>query len=139
MAVYQKSIHFHSKAFDAVYDITERVTTIVRDSGIENGLVNVFHIGSTAAITTIEYEPGLKEDFPAFLNRIIPRGENYQHNNTWGDGNGDGHIKASLIGPQITCPVKDGDIVLGTWQQIILIDSDNKPRNRNLIVTVSGD
>jgi len=137
--VYQDKIEISSKAYDSIYEITDEVKNIVRKSGIKTGIVNVFHTGSTASITTIEYEPGLVKDMPALLNRLIPRGASYQHNNTWHDGNGDGHLKASLIGPEITCPVQKGDIVLGTWQQIILIDSDNKKRNRNIIVTVVGE
>lgn len=137
--VFQKTIRLESKAFDAVYDITKQVEAVVRESGVTTGLVNVFNIGSTAAITTVEFEPGLQRDIPEFLNKILPRGEYYHHNETWGDGNGDGHMKATLIGPEITCPINDGELLLGTWQQIILIDSDNKPRMRNITVTVMGE
>lgn len=134
--VFQEIITLKSAAFDNIYDITDQIQAIVSKSRISNGLVNVFNIGSTAAITTIEFEPGLQKDFPVFLNNLLPRGGQYYHNDTWRDGNGDGHLKASLIGPQISCPLKDGKLVLGTWQQIILIDSDNKPRERKIIVTI---
>ena len=137
--VYQKEIVLQSSAFDSIYDITRDVMQAVSESSIDNGIVNVFHIGSTGSITTIEFEPGLQADLPEFLNKIIPRGQNYHHNNTWHDGNGDGHLKATLIGPQITCPVMNNQVVLGTWQQIILIDSDNKPRKRRIMVSVVGD
>lgn len=137
--VFQKQINIKSKAFDSIYDITPQVQSIVQESGIENGMVNVFNIGSTASITTIEFEPGLQKDLPEFLNKILPRGGAYNHDYTWGDGNGDAHLKASLIGPQITCPVKNSSVVLGTWQQIIIVDSDNRPRNRNILVTVMGE
>ena len=137
--VFQKEIILNSKAFDAIYDITDEVQTIITESSIKNGIVNIFCIGSTASITTIEFEPGLQKDFPQLLNKVIPRGANYHHNNTWGDGNGDGHLKASLIGPQITCPVNNASAVLGTWQQIIIIDSDNKPRKRKILATVVGE
>ena len=137
--VYQKEIVLQSGAFDSMYDITREVEKIVKESGINTGIVNVFNIGSTASITTIEFETGLEKDFPELLNRLIPRGANYKHNNTWHDGNGDGHLKASLLGPDITCPVKEREVYLGTWQQIILIDSDNKPRNRKVVVTVIGE
>lgn len=137
--VYQKEISLSSSAFDNIYDITSRVQSVVSESNINNGIVNVFNIGSTASITTIEYEPGLKQDMPEFLNKILPRGSRYHHDDTWGDGNGDGHLKASLIGPDITCPVNNSKVVLGTWQQIILIDSDNKPRNRKIMITVVGE
>lgn len=136
---FQKEINIKSKAYDSIYNITDMVYQVVKESKIECGIVNVFNIGSTASITTIEHEPGLLKDLPNFLNKILPRGANYFHDNTWHDGNGDGHLKASLIGPQITCPVKNNEIVLGTWQQIILIDSDNKPRNRRIMVTVVGE
>ena len=137
--VFQKEIRLNSKAFDSIYDITNEVQNIVRESNIQKGIVNVFNIGSTASITTIEFEPGLQKDFPQFLNKILPRGANYHHDNTWGDGNGDGHLKASLIGPQITCPVSNANIILGTWQQIILIDSDNKSRTRKILITIIGE
>ena len=137
--VFQKELKISSSAFDSIIDITNDVYSIVKKSKIQNGIVNIFNIGSTASITTIEYEPGLKRDFPEFLNKILPRGANYHHDNTWHDGNGDGHIKASLIGPQITCPVLNNELVLGTWQQIILIDSDNKPRTRRIMVSIIGE
>ncbi|MBN2547023.1 MAG: YjbQ family protein [Spirochaetes bacterium] len=137
--VYQSEIIIKSNAFDSLYDITEDVNEIINKSKINNGIVNVFHIGSTGSITTIEFEPGLKEDLPEFLNKILPRGQFYKHNATWHDGNGDGHLKASLIGPEITCPVINNKVNLGTWQQIILIDSDNKPRTRKIFITVIGE
>lgn len=137
--IFQKEINLKSNAFDSIYDITDTVQRLICESNINSGIVNIFNIGSTASITTIEAEPGLLEDLPNFLNRILPRGSNYFHDNTWHDGNGDGHLKASLIGPQITCAIKNNKLVLGTWQQIILIDSDNKPRDRRIIVTIIGD
>ena len=136
--VFQKEIRIKSDAFDSVIDITNDIARVVKESSIQNGLVNVFNIGSTASITTIEYEPGLKRDFPEFLNKIIPRGANYHHNDTWQDGNGDGHLKATLIGPQITCPVNKQELVLGTWQQIIFIEFDNRSRKRKIITQFMG-
>lgn len=137
--VYQKEINISTKAFDSIYDITHDVQSVVSESSITNGIVNVFNIGSTASITTIEFEPGLQKDMPEFLNKILPRGSRYHHDNTWGDGNGDGHLKASLLGPNITCPVHNNNIVLGTWQQIVIIDSDNRPRSRKIMITVIGE
>lgn len=137
--IFQKTVSLESKAFDTIYDITRMVQAVVAESGVSTGMVNVFNIGSTASITTIEFEPGLERDVPEFLNKILPRGEYYHHNDTWGDGNGDGHMKATLIGPSLTCPVSEQEVLLGTWQQIILIDSDNKPRHRNIVVTVMGE
>src|SRR4030042_3719918 len=128
--IFQKEINLKSKAFDSIYNITDLVQEIVSESKVNSCIINLFNIGSTASITTIEAEPGLLKDLPSFLNKILPRGSNYYHDNTWHDGNGDGHLKASLIGPQITCAIQNSELVLGTWQQIILIDSDNKPRNR---------
>lgn len=137
--IFQKQFTIQSKAFDSIYDITDKIQNFVEESRIQTGIINIFNIGSTASITTIEFEPGLEKDFPGFLNKIIPRGADYAHNETWHDGNGDGHIKASLLGPGITCPVSKGSIVLGTWQQIILVDSDNKPRMRQIMVTILGE
>jgi secondary thiamine-phosphate synthase enzyme len=137
--VYQKEIRISSSGFDSIIDITDHVRKIVAESKINTGIVNVFNIGSTASITTIEYEPGLTKDLPLLLNKIIPRGNNYNHDNTWHDGNGDAHLKASLIGPDITCPISGNNIMLGTWQQIILIDSDNKHRTRKVLITVIGE
>ena len=137
--VFQKEININSNGFDSISDITDIVESIVSESKINTGIVNVFLIGSTASITTIEFEDGLEKDLKDILNKIAPRGNNYYHNRRWNDGNGDAHLKASLIGPQITCPVKNNKILLGTWQQIILIDSDNKMRRRNIIVTVIGE
>ncbi len=137
--IFQKEINLKSKAFDSIYDITDMVQAVVNESKINAGIVNIFNIGSTASISTIEVEPGLLKDLPNFLNKLLPRGSNYYHDNTWHDGNGDGHLKASLIGPQITCAIQNNKLVLGTWQQIILIDSDNKPRNRRIMVTIIGE
>jgi secondary thiamine-phosphate synthase enzyme len=137
--VFQREILINSKGLDSIYDITENIEKFIEESKVQKGLVNIFHPGSTASITTIEFEPGLQKDFPEFLNKIIPRNLNYKHKTTGGDDNGDAHIKSALIGPQITCPIKNGALSLGTWQQIILIDSDNKPRTRKVIVTVFGE
>ena len=98
----------------------------------------VFVGGSTAGITTIEYEPGLKKDYPAFFEKIIPSNISYQHDKTWHDGNGHSHIRASLQGASLTIPFLNGNLLLGTWQQIILVDFDNRPRKRNITVQVTG-
>jgi secondary thiamine-phosphate synthase enzyme len=132
---FQRDISINSKGLDSIYDITDHIANIVRESKISKGLVNVFHPGSTASITITEFEHGLEKDFQIILNKLIPRGSDYNHE----DGNGDAHLKAALIGPQITIPFKNSEIQLGTWQQILLVDSDNKARNRKIIVTVFGD
>ncbi|HEY7227023.1 MAG TPA: secondary thiamine-phosphate synthase enzyme YjbQ [Nitrososphaeraceae archaeon] len=136
MKVVSKTIQLSSKGQDDVIDITKQVSDVVRGSNIENGTVTVFVAGSTAAITTIEYEPGLINDFPEMLSRIIPKNIEYDHDNTWHDGNGHSHVRASLIGPSLTVPIINGKLTLGTWQQIVLLEMDTRPRNRNVILQV---
>lgn len=111
----------------------------IAESGIRTGICLVFVPGSTGALTVIEYEPGLVEDLPAALRRLFPRELEYQHHLRWNDGNGHSHVRASFLGPDITVPVVEGRPVLGTWQQIIFIELDVKPRNRDLIIQVLGD
>ena len=120
-------------------DITPKVIEIVRKSGIKNGLVNVFLPGSTGAITTMEYEPGLKKDLALALARIAPSGIYYHHSAMWGDDNGRSHVKASIVGPSLTVPLKNGELILGTWQQIVFLELDTRPRLRRIIVTVIGE
>ncbi|HID42613.1 MAG TPA: YjbQ family protein [Archaeoglobaceae archaeon] len=117
-------------------DITSKVEEVVRESGKKEGAVLVFSIGSTGAITTIEYEPGLKKDFPRIMDRIAPYGEHYDHHLTWHDDNGSSHIKASIIGPSITVPFKDGKLLTGTWQQIVVINFDTRRRERKVAIQV---
>lgn len=136
MRVISKTIQLSSKGQDDVIDITKQVSNVVKDSNIENGTVTIFVAGSTAAITTIEYEPGLIKDFPEMLSRIIPKNIEYEHDNTWHDGNGHSHVRASLIGPSLTVPIINGRLTLGTWQQIVLLEMDTRPRNRNLILQI---
>lgn len=136
LKVISKTIQLSSKGQDDVIDITEQVSNVVKDSNIENGTVTIFVAGSTAAITTIEYEPGLIKDFPEMLSRIIPKNIEYEHDNTWHDGNGHSHVRASLVGPSLTVPIINGKLTLGTWQQIVLLEMDTRPRNRNLILQI---
>lgn len=119
-------------------DITGEVQRIVAESGIADGIALVFCPGSTGALTTIEYEPGLLHDLPAALERVAPVDISYRHDETWHDGNGRSHVKAALIGPDITVPVENGRLVLGTWQQIVFIECDIRPRSRTLIVHIVG-
>ena len=121
-----------------VIDVTPEVARIVRDRGLEEGHVLVFVQGSTAALTTTEFEPGLQRDLPEFFERVAPKAIRYHHNDTWHDGNGHSHVRASLIGPTLIVPVARGRLLLGTWQQIVLLDFDNRPRERELIVQVNG-
>ncbi len=138
MAIYQEYIEFSTKGENDVIDITKKVGNIVKRSGLREGLVNVFVIGSTAAISTMEYEPGLVYDLTSALSRIAPADIYYKHHERWGDDNGRSHVKATLIGPSLTVPFLDGKLVLGTWQQIIFIELDTRPRNRRILVTILG-
>jgi secondary thiamine-phosphate synthase enzyme len=139
MKVVSKTINVSSKGEDDIIDITEELSNVVKNSNIENGTVTVFISGSTAAITTIEYEPGLIHDFPEMVSRIVPKNIEYKHHNTWHDGNGHSHVRASLIGPSLTVPVNYGKLALGTWQQIVLLEMDTRPRNRNVILQIMGE
>ncbi len=138
MTVFTKNIQIKSKYENDIIEITDEVTKTVKESKIQNGAVVVFVVGSTAAITTIEYEPGLQKDFPEMLSRLAPKDIEYAHDNTWHDGNGHSHVRASLIGPGITIPFVEGRLTLGTWQQIVLIEMDTRPRERKIIIQVIG-
>ena len=139
MPVATGSIKISTKGNDDVVDITSKVAEIVSGSKIKSGLVNVFVSGSTASVTTIEYEPGLVRDVKALGERLAPSDEDYSHNDTWGDGNGHSHIKASVIGPSLTVPFTAGKMALGTWQQIVVIDHDTRARSRDIAVQVMGE
>jgi secondary thiamine-phosphate synthase enzyme len=137
--VYQKEIRVDTAKHGQMHDITEQVQEVVSESGIGHGLVNIFNIGSTGAVGTIEFEPGLVRDLPEILDSLIPPSREYGHERTWHDGNGHSHLQATMLGPSLTVPVKDGKLVLGTWQQIFHIECDIKPRSRTIFVTVIGD
>lgn len=122
-----------------IVDITGKVERLVSKTGIRNGIVNVFVPGSTGALTTIEYEPGLLKDLPNALERIAPKNARYEHEEMWHDGNGHSHVRASIIGPSITVPIKDGSLRLGSWQQLVFVELDIRPRRRRLIVTCLGE
>jgi secondary thiamine-phosphate synthase enzyme len=122
-----------------IIDITDKVDHKVSQSGIKNGVAVVFVSGSTAGLTTIEYEEGLIADFQALWNRIAPKNMRYDHNERWGDGNGYAHVRASLLGCSLSVPFKNGKLTLGTWQQIVLVDFDNRPRSRTVIVQIMGE
>ena len=138
MPVHQGIIRVPTRGFCDVVDITEQVNRIVGQSGIQGGLVNVSGLGSTLGITTIEYEPGAVEDLRRALEVVAPTNDNYAHNACWGDHNGFAHLRSALVGTAKTYPVRDGALGLGTWQQIILCDFDDRPRNREVTVTVLG-
>ena len=129
-------ITISTKGQGDIIDITPDTAEIVAEKNIQNGILCVFAPGSTAAITTIEYEPGLKKDIPLFLERIIPYSAHYNHHDTWHDDNGSSHIQAALIGPSISVPIVNKALTLGTWQQIVLIECDTRPRKRKLVAQI---
>ena len=140
MVVYTGEIAFRTNGEGQIIDITERIEAIVQKSGIKTGIVSSSVAGATAALTVIEYEPGLLEDFPAMLERVSPRGIDYAHHRTWDDGNGHSHVRASLIGPDVTLPVRNGRMVRGTWQHTIFLELDvRSSRDRVVNVTVIGE
>ena len=139
MVVITKQIKISSKSENDIIDITEQVANAISESGISNGTITVFVSGSTGAITTIEYESGLVNDFPEMLSRIAPDDINYEHEQRWHDGNSRSHVKASLVGPSLTVPFKDGQLLLGTWQQIVFLELDTRARTRNLVLQIIGE
>jgi secondary thiamine-phosphate synthase enzyme len=139
MTVYSDTIRLARTVENEMVDITQQVTEIVDNSPLTNGICTLFNIGSTGALTTIEFEPGLKEDFPKILERLVPTDIPYKHDLTWQDGNGHSHCKASLLGPHLTIPFNNKSLTLGTWQQIIFLELDNKPHQRNLMVQLIGE
>lgn len=136
---YSDTVQLRTKGFSDIIDITPQVSSILSTSGIQEGIVTISSVGSTASVTTIEYEPALVADFRAKLEQLIPSTEPSRHSETWGDDNGFSHMRASLMGPSVTIPVSKGRLVLGTWQQIVFIDHDNRPRQREVFVRLIGD
>ncbi|NOX37367.1 MAG: YjbQ family protein [Calditrichaeota bacterium] len=132
------TIELSTQGHTHIVDITPDVQRLVAESGLKEGHVLIFVPGSTGGLTTIEYEPGLLRDLPEFLEEIIPSGRRYHHDDTWHDGNGYAHLRAALIQPDLMVPFVGGKLTLGTWQQIIFIDFDNRPRHRRLVVQIWG-
>jgi secondary thiamine-phosphate synthase enzyme len=139
MRVVTRTIFIRSKGEGNMIDITLETSKILTQSKLKDGIITIFVSGSTAAVTTIEYEPGLKQDFPRMLSRIVPRNMEYQHENMWHDGNGHSHVRASLIGPSLTIPFKDTTLMLGTRQQIVFLEMDISKRERNVILQIMGE
>ncbi len=139
MAIETQIIRISSQGFHDMQDITGKVAEALSLSRIQNGTVTVFVPGSTGGLTAIEYESGLEQDFAEMMDRIIPQGRSYHHDARWGDGNGFSHVRASLLGPSLTIPVVKGRMTLGTWQQIVFIDFDNRSRDRELVVQIMGE
>ena len=138
MEVETHSINFKTNGNCDIIDITGKVEAVLSESSFDEGNVLLFAGGSTAGITTIEYEPGLLKDYPKFFDRIAPVNINYEHDNTWHDGNGHSHVRASLQGASLTVPFVNGSLTLGTWQQIIFVDFDNRSRSREVVVQLMG-
>jgi len=139
MTVETKEITLQSKGNCDIIDITSQVTKHIEKSGIDNGIVTLFVVGSTAGITTIEYEPNLLSDFKDMWDRVMPQNISYEHDKTWGDGNGHSHIRASTLGASLAVPFVNKRLTLGTWQQIIFVDFDNRPRSRKIVIQMLGD
>ena len=139
VTTYQQQISILTSGHGDMHDLTEQVLAVVAASAIQTGLVNVFNVGSTAAVGTIEFEPGLLHDLPAVLDKLIPPSREYGHEQTWHDGNGHSHLQATLLGPSLTLPIADGKPILGTWQQIFHLECDVRGRQRTVVITVNGD
>jgi secondary thiamine-phosphate synthase enzyme len=137
--VFSETISFSTKGFSDIIDMTHQVDRVVEHSKIENGLVTVFCPGSTGAVTTIEYESGVLKDLQKAIEKIVPSNIPYEHDKRWGDGNGFSHVRAALMKPSFTIPLIQGRLTLGTWQQIVFIDFDNRSRKRNLLVHIIGE
>lgn len=138
MKIYSGQVEIRTKGFTDIINITNEVHHFISKNDCLEGQLLVFIDGSTAAVSSIEYEPGLLQDLPELLEQYIPEGKRYHHDDTWHDGNGYAHLRSTLIGTSMTIPVINGRVVLGTWQQIILIDFDNKPRMRKVILQFTG-
>ncbi|MDD5643978.1 MAG: secondary thiamine-phosphate synthase enzyme YjbQ [bacterium] len=139
MAVQTSVLNVSTKGNTDIIDITEKINVIIRKSGFSAGIVTVFVPGSTAGISTIEYEPGLLKDIKLLFQKIIPEHEDYAHDKAWHDGNGHSHLRASLLGPSVTVPFTGKTLLLGTWQQVILVDFDNRRREREIILQIIGE
>ncbi|MDQ3960982.1 MAG: secondary thiamine-phosphate synthase enzyme YjbQ [Thermoproteota archaeon] len=139
MSVITRTITVRSNGENDMIDITPQISEATKATMLQDGIVTIFVSGSTAAVTTIEYEPGLKKDFPKMLARIAPSEIEYEHDNTWHDGNGHSHVRASLIGPSLTVPFNNTGLMLGTWQQIVLLEMDTRPRERKIVLQIIGE
>lgn len=139
MAIFQQILRISTKGQTDVLDLSSQLEAVIAEARIRTGVVNVSGVGSTLAITTIEYEPGAVSDLRRALEQIAPADDNYAHNARWGDHNGYAHLRSALLGTSKTFPVRDGRLHLGTWQQVILCDFDDRPRAREIVVTVTGE
>jgi len=139
MTTFCDEINIKTKGEVDIINITDDLQNIVNKSKLKDGIVCVFVPGSTGTITTIEYEPGLMKDLPKALQKIAPKGDHYDHHETWHDDNGHSHVRASLMGPSITVPIRNGKLIHGTWQQIVFVELDTSNRDREIIVQIVGE
>ncbi len=135
---HQKSIELQTAGHGDMHDLTADVAAVIEQSAVTTGVAHIFNVGSTAAVGTIEFEPGLMKDLPAIFDKLMPPGRDYGHEQAWHDGNAHSHLQATTLGPSLTVPVAAGQPVLGTWQQIFHLECDVKPRQRTVVVTVIG-
>ena len=136
---YQQQISVRTAGHGDLHDLTRQVAEMVAASGVQTGTVTIFNVGSTAAIGTIEFEPGLERDLPDTLDKLIPPSRSYGHEQAWHDGNGHSHLQATLLGPSLAVPIANGKLVLGTWQQVFHLECDVRGRQRTVVITVVGE
>ena len=139
MKIKSYKLHVKTKGFSDIHDLTGEAREKISESGIQNGQATFFAAGSTAGLTTVEYEPGLVKDLQELFEKLAPKEKYYHHEETWHDGNGFSHVRASLLKPSLTVPLVDGKLTLGTWQQVALIDFDNRPRSREIVLQILGE
>ncbi len=139
MKVLTGYVEISTRGHTDIVDITQQVEQVLEESELKNGSLTVFVSGSTAGITSIEYEPGLLKDLPEAFEKMAPTGVTYHHDAAWGDGNGYAHVRAAMLGSSFTVPFDNGKLLLGTWQQIVVIDFDNRPRKRSVVVQLMGE
>ncbi len=139
MVVETCTLDLEAEAHRGIVNITREIQEFVSESGMKSGIAVIFNIGSTGAITTMEYEPGLMKDIPRVLERMAPKEDRYEHHLTWGDDNGSAHVKAAMLGPSLTVPFTGGKLSLGTWQQIVVMNFDTRTRRRRVIVQIMGE
>ncbi|MEA1950138.1 MAG: secondary thiamine-phosphate synthase enzyme YjbQ [Planctomycetota bacterium] len=137
--VHQEQITFDTNTHGEMHDLTDKITQVVDASGVQAGVAQVFAVGSTSAVSVVEFEPGLARDVPEMLDRLIPPSREYGHELAWHDGNGHSHLQATMMGPSLAVPITDGRLVLGTWQQVFHLECDVRPRSRTVVVTVMGE
>ena len=137
--VHQEQISFQTAGHGKMTDLSDQVAAIVGRSGVRTGVAQVFSVGSTSAVSVVEFEPGLCRDVPEQMDRLLPPSRHYGHEQAWHDGNGHSHLQATLMGPSLGVPIGEGQLILGTWQQVFHLECDVKPRRRTVVVTVHGE